>query len=281
MSLTQIDAKRMFGGWQKRFTHQSETTQCEMTFGIYLPPQVEQGQKVPVLYWLSGLTCNDENFTHKAGAQRLAAELGMAIVMPDTSPRGEGVPDDADGHWDFGLGAGFYVNATQAPWSTHYQMYDYVVNELPRLVEQHFSVTAVKSISGHSMGGHGALVIGLRNPHAYRSISAFAPISNPVNCAWGQKALGLYLGDDKDKWQQYDASALLSKATLCPPIKVNQGLADNFLAQELKPEALEDAAKQAGAEIDISYDKDYDHSYFYIASFIDEHLRFHAKAMAE
>ena len=281
MSLTQIDAKRMFGGWQKRFTHQSEITQCEMTFGIYLPPQVEQGQKVPVLYWLSGLTCNDENFTHKAGAQRLAAELGMAIVMPDTSPRGEGVPDDADGHWDFGLGAGFYVNATQSPWSTHYQMYDYVVNELPRLVEQHFAVTAVKSISGHSMGGHGALVIGLRNPHAYRSISAFAPISNPVNCPWGQKALGLYLGEDKDKWQQYDASILLSKATLCPPIKVNQGLADNFLAQELKPEALEDAAKQAGAEIDISYDKDYDHSYFYIASFIDEHLRFHAKAMAE
>ncbi|KZY95580.1 S-formylglutathione hydrolase, partial [Oleibacter sp. HI0075] len=235
--MEKVSENRCFDGRQLQFTHRSSVLNCEMRFGIYLPPQAEV-RNVPVLYWLSGLTCTDENFTHKAGAQRVAAELGMAIVMPDTSPRGEGVADDPDGAYDFGLGAGFYVNATEAPWSEHYKMYDYVVKELPELIEAEFPVTDKRAISGHSMGGHGAITLALNNPDRYTSISAFSPICNPMDCPWGEKALGNYLGADKAAWAKHDASYLVRHADKQLPLLVDQGLADNFLAEQLKPEAL-------------------------------------------
>lgn len=265
-----------FNGRQLQYSHTSAVLNCEMRFGIFLPPQAEK-KKVPVLYWLSGLTCTDENFTQKAGAQRIAAELGIALVMPDTSPRGEDVPDDENGAYDFGLGAGFYLNATQAPWSKHYRMYDYIVSELPELIEAEFSVNGMRSISGHSMGGHGAITIGLKNPDKYRSISAFSPISNPVNCPWGQKALGLYLGDDQEAWVAYDSSELLRRATEQLPLLVDQGLADNFLTEQLRPETLDDAATESGYRMTLRRQPGYDHSYFFISTFIEDHLRFHAQ----
>ncbi|WP_300426006.1 S-formylglutathione hydrolase [uncultured Thalassolituus sp.] len=265
-----------FNGRQLQYSHTSAVLNCEMRFGIFLPPQAEK-KKVPVLYWLSGLTCTDENFTQKAGAQRIAAELGIALVMPDTSPRGEDVPDDENGAYDFGLGAGFYLNATQAPWSKHYRMYDYIVSELPELIEAEFSVNGMRSISGHSMGGHGAITIGLKNPDKYRSISAFSPISNPVNCPWGQKALGLYLGDDQEAWAAYDSSELLRRATEQLPLLVDQGLADNFLTEQLRPETLDDAATESGYRMTLRRQPGYDHSYFFISTFIEDHLRFHAQ----
>ncbi|MDY7025815.1 MAG: S-formylglutathione hydrolase [Pseudomonadota bacterium] len=274
--MNKVSETRCFGGRQMQFEHQSSVLNCTMRFAIFLPPQA-QDHDVPVLYWLSGLTCTDENFSQKAGAQRIAAELGIALVMPDTSPRGEGVPDDPDGAYDFGIGAGFYVNATQAPWSKHYQMYDYVVSELPTLIEAQFPVDERRAISGHSMGGHGALVIGLRNAERYRSISAFSPICHPMTCPWGEKALSQYLGDDESTWQDYDASELLKHAENPLPIIVDQGLADNFLAEQLNPEALEQAAQSAGHSITLNRHADYDHSYFFIASFIESHLRFHAR----
>ena len=215
--MEKVSENRCFDGRQLQFTHRSEVLNCDMRFGIYLPPQAEV-RNVPVLYWLSGLTCTDENFTHKAGAQRVAAELGIAIVMPDTSPRGEGVPDDENEAYDFGLGAGFYVNATEAPWSEHYRMYDYVVNELPELIEAEFPVTEKRAISGHSMGGHGAITIGLNNPDRYTSISAFSPICHPMDCPWGEKALGNYLGPDKSAWKKHDASELLRTAETQLPL---------------------------------------------------------------
>ena len=276
MNVENISSNRSFGGWNKQYTHQSDVLNCQMRFAIYLPPQASTGKKVPVLYWLSGLTCTDENFMHKAGAQRVAAELGIAIVAPDTSPRGEDVPDDADGAYDFGLGAGFYVNATQEPWSKHYQMYDYVLEELPALIESVFPVSDQRAISGHSMGGHGALTIGLRNPERYTSISAFSPICNPVNCPWGQKALGNYLGDDRQAWLAYDASELMKESTAKLPILVDQGDSDDFLQEQLKPETLDAAAKNSGYPLELRLQEGYDHSYFFIASFIEEHLRFHA-----
>lgn len=211
----------------------------------------------------------------KAGAQRLAAELGIAIVAPDTSPRGDDVADDAG--YDLGKGAGFYVNATQAPWNRHYQMYDYVVNELPDLIEELFPVSDKRSISGHSMGGHGALVIGMRNPERYRSMSAFSPISNPIDCPWGQKAFTAYLGADKSTWQDYDTSVLMGKATKFVPAKVDQGGADDFLVEQLKPEVLQAAAKESGYPLQLDIHQGYDHSYYFIASFIEQHLRFHAE----
>ncbi|MAE34698.1 MAG: S-formylglutathione hydrolase [Oceanospirillaceae bacterium] len=271
-----VSENRCFDGRQLQFTHRSEVLNCDMRFGVYLPPQAEV-RNVPVLYWLSGLTCTDENFTHKAGAQRVAAELGIAIVMPDTSPRGEGVPDDENEAYDFGLGAGFYVNATEAPWSEHYRMYDYVVNELPELIEAEFPVTEKRAISGHSMGGHGAITIGLNNPDRYTSISAFSPICHPMDCPWGEKALGNYLGPDKSAWKKHDASELLRTAETQLPLLVDQGLADNFLEEQLKPEALETAAAESGYAMKLRRHEGYDHSYFFISSFIDEHLRFHAK----
>jgi len=278
MSLNNISSNKIFGGWNKQYTHASTSLNCEMRFAIYLPPQIAQGQKVPVLYWLSGLTCTDENFMHKAGAQRIAAELGMAIVAPDTSPRGEGVADDEG--YDFGQGAGFYVNATQAPWNRHYHMYDYVVNELPKLIEAHFPVTQQRAISGHSMGGHGALTIALKNPENFSSVSAFSPIVNPINCPWGQKAFAGYLGKDKKTWQEYDATVLMQKSEAKLnklPMLVDQGSEDNFLVEQLKPEALTEAASKVDYPLELRMQPGFDHSYFFIASFIEDHLRFHAK----
>ena len=281
MTIENLSSNKSFGGWQKQYSHTSHVLNCGMRFSIFLPPQATPDHKVPVLYWLSGLTCTDENFVQKAGAQRIAAELGIAIVMPDTSPRGENVADDPEGSYDLGLGAGFYVNATQAPWNTHYQMYDYVVKELPDLIEAHFPVNQLRSISGHSMGGHGALVIALRNPERYQSVSAFSPISNPVNCPWGIKAFNAYLGKDKASWEQYDASLLMAKATEFVPALVDQGMDDQFLDQQLMPEALQYSANSNDYPIEIRKHTGYDHSYFFITSFIEQHLVFHAKYLAE
>lgn len=275
MSLEKASANKSFGGWTKHYRHHSDVLNCDMRFAIYLPPQVTNEKRVPVLYWLSGLTCTDENFVHKAGAQRMAAELGIAIVAPDTSPRGDGVADD-DGY-DLGLGAGFYVNATQAPWDRHYQMYDYVLTELPKLVEENFPVSGKRSIMGHSMGGHGALVLALRNPERFQSVSAFSPIGNPVNCPWGRKAFTAYLGSDEHAWTNYDASLLMRKATAFVPALVDQGTADDFLKEQLKPETLETAAQASGYPLSMNYRDGYDHSYYFIASFIDDHLRFHSQ----
>lgn len=270
---------RCFGGRQLRCRHTSEALACEMNFSIFLPPEAEDG-KVPILYWLSGLTCTDENFVAKAGAQRYAAEHGIAIVTPDTSPRGEGVPDDSDGAWDFGLGAGFYVNATQVPWAANYRMYDYVVSELPTLIETQFSIDPSRvAISGHSMGGHGALTIALRNPGRFRSVSAFSPICSPLNCPWGEKALGNYLGEDRSTWEAHDSCALIARAEERLPMLVDQGDADDFLKEQLKPELLERAAAEAKFPLDLRMQKGYDHSYFFIASFIGEHIAFHASHM--
>jgi len=275
--MEQIDAHRCFDGQQLRFRHRADSLDCDMTFSIYLPPQADQ-RAVPALYWLSGLTCTDENFVIKAGAQRYAAEYGIALIAPDTSPRGEGVPDDPAGAYDLGLGAGFYLNATRQPWDKHYRMYDYVVEELPRLINDHFPVDNEKiAISGHSMGGHGALSIALKNPQRYRSVSAFAPICSPMRCPWGEKALGTYLGNDRDDWRQYDSCELIRQASHHLPILVDQGKADDFLDAQLQPHLLADTAQQAGYPLDIRYRPGYDHSYFFISSFIGDHLRFHAR----
>ena len=274
----QIATNSSFGGWHRRFRHRSAVLGCDMVFAIYLPPQAEAGP-VPVLYWLSGLTCTDENFMQKAGAQRLAAELGIAIVAPDTSPRGTGVPGDPDGAWDFGLGAGFYLNATEEPWRRHYRMYDYVVEELPALVEAHFPVSDARAISGHSMGGHGALVCALKNPGRYRAVSAFAPIANPSACPWGEKAFARYLGADRARWLEWDACALIAGTRERLPLLVDQGEADGFLAEQLRPEALRAACAAAGHPLNLRLQPGYDHSYYFIASFIDDHLRHHAAAL--
>ncbi|MRI33903.1 S-formylglutathione hydrolase [Endozoicomonas sp. OPT23] len=277
MTIELVSQNRSFGGWQKQYTHRSSVTGCNMRFAVYLPPQAET-EKVPVLYWLSGLTCTDENFMQKAAAQKIAAELGIAIVAPDTSPRGEGVPDDEEGAYDFGLGAGFYLNATEQPWAQHYQMYDYVVKELPQLIEQHFPVTDKKAISGHSMGGHGALTIALKNSDRYSSVSAFSPIVNPVNCPWGQKAFRHYLGNDRESWKQYDSCELMSvlkPADKKLPMLVDQGTLDNFLVEQLQTRSLEASAKEADYPLELRYQEGYDHSYYFISSFIEDHLRFH------
>jgi S-formylglutathione hydrolase len=272
----QIGANKCFGGQQQRFRHHSTVLGCDMTFSVYLPPQAEKSP-VPVVWWLSGLTCTDENFVTKAGAQRYAAELGLALVAPDTSPRGEGVPDDPEGAWDFGLGAGFYVNATEPPWRSHYRMYDYVVRELPDLVGAGFPVDLARAgISGHSMGGHGALIIALRNPGRFRSVTAFSPICSPSRCPWGEKALGNYLGPDRGTWREYDASLLLAASRERLPVLVDQGEADGFLAEQLRTELLSEASAEAGYPMTIRMQPGYDHSYFFIASFIGEHLDFHA-----
>jgi S-formylglutathione hydrolase len=274
MSIENLSSHKIFDGWHKQYSHVSETLNCTMRFAIFLPPQASTGAKVPVVYWLSGLTCTDENFMQKAGAQRLAAELGIAIVAPDTSPRGEGVADDEC--YDLGQGAGFYVNATQAPWNRHFQMYDYVVKELPDLIESLFPVSDKRAISGHSMGGHGALTIALRNTERYQSVSAFSPINNPVNCPWGQKAFAAYLGNDMSTWREYDASLLMREATQKVPALVDQGEADNFLAEQLKPEVLAAAARENNYPLELRSHEGYDHSYYFIATFIEDHLRFHA-----
>ena len=270
-----ISVNKSFGGWHKQYSHQSKSLNCTMRFAIYLPPQVSKGDNVPVLYWLSGLTCTDENFMQKAGAQRMAAELGIAIVAPDTSPRGDDVADDDN--YDLGKGAGFYVNATQAPWNRHYQMYDYVVSELPQIIESMFPVTEKRAISGHSMGGHGALTIAMLNPEKYCSMSAFSPICNPINAPWGKKAFSAYLGKDSATWHNHDASELMKQATQFVPAKVDQGGGDNFLVEQLMPESLEAAAKVNNYPLALNIHEGYDHSYYFISSFIEEHLRFHAQ----
>ena len=265
--------QRLHGGRQLRYQHGSESCRCDMVFSVYLPPAAEQG-RVPVLYWLSGLTCDDQNFSLKSGAQGYAAALGIAIIMPDTSPRGDSVPDDPEGGWDFGLGAGFYVNATQTPWAEHYRMYDYVTRELPELVEQNLPLDGdARSIAGHSMGGHGALVAGLRNPQRYRSISAFSPIVAPSSVPWGQKALTGYLGADTAAWQDYDASFLLRQAGTHPPILIDQGEADEFLQEQLQTWRF--SPDNDDASINVRMQPGYDHSYYFVASFIGEHLAFH------
>jgi S-formylglutathione hydrolase len=274
MSIENLSVNKCFGGWHKQYSHHSTVLNCTMRFAIYLPPQASNGEKVPVVYWLSGLTCTDENFMQKAGAMRIAAELGVAIVAPDTSPRGDDVADDEG--YDLGKGAGFYVNATQAPWNRHYHMYDYVVNELPKLIESTFPVNDKRAISGHSMGGHGALTIAMLNPTRYSSMSAFSPICNPVNCSWGQKAFTAYLGKNKDSWHNHDASELMRKAQHFVPAKVDQGGADNFLVDQLKPETLAASAHSNGYPLELNTHEGYDHSYYFISSFIEAHLRFHA-----
>ena len=279
MTMEQVAANRCFGGWQLRFKHASTVLDCDMHFSLYLPPQAAES-RVPLVYWLSGLTCNDQNFVQKAGAQRIAAELGLAVVAPDTSPRGEGVADDPDGAYDFGLGAGFYVNATQSPWSQHYRMYDYIVDELPALLAQHSQLDAERqSIMGHSMGGHGALTIALKNPGSYRSVSAFSPICAPMQCPWGQKALSRYLGDNKILWEAYDTCQLLAHARQQLPLLVEQGADDEFLDSQLKPELLKAACNQFGHPLELTIHPGYDHSYFFIATFIEKHLRHHADAL--
>ena len=272
-ALTLIQEQKCFGGRQVRYKHNSAVLNCDMQFSVFLPPQAAE-HKVPALYWLSGLTCSDENFSVKAGAQRVAAELGIALIIPDTSPRGDGVADDPA--YDLGQGAGFYVNATQAPWAQHYQMYDYILTELPTLLEAQLPLSDQRAISGHSMGGHGALVLALRNPQRFTSVSAFAPIANPLNCPWGQKAFTAYLGDDRTTWEDYDASLLLAQYRGDLPMLVDQGDADNFLSEQLKPQTLYTAGMQAKANLLLRMQPGYDHSYYFIASFIEEHLRFHA-----
>ncbi|NCP66171.1 MAG: S-formylglutathione hydrolase [Paraglaciecola sp.] len=277
--LAELSANKCFGGWQKRYSHRSNVLNCEMHFSVFIPPQKKADEKLPVLYWLSGLTCTDENFSTKAGAQRIAAELGIMLVMPDTSPRGEHVTDAADAAYDLGLGAGFYINATQTPWTDHYHMYDYIVDELPALISREFKIKDKVAIAGHSMGGHGALIIALSNMKRYCSVSAFAPIVNPMECQWGQKAFSHYLGGNKQDWLAYDSCALMRQQGqfLHIPMLVDQGLDDNFYVSQKLTKPLEEVAKSINYQADFRYHSGYDHSYYFISSFIEDHLRFHAR----
>ncbi|MCC5861375.1 MAG: S-formylglutathione hydrolase [Gammaproteobacteria bacterium] len=275
-----INEARCFGGWQRTYRHASTRCNSTMQFAVYLPPAADQA-RVPALYWLSGLTCTEENFSVKAGAQRYAAELGIALVIPDTSPRGLGLAGEDD-DWDFGSGAGFYLTATEAPWAGHYDMYGYVAEELPALVEATLPLLpGVRSISGHSMGGHGALTIGLKHPERYRSISAFAPICAPMRCAWGRKAFSRYLGKDHARWREYDASWLAEHRPCAHTLLIDQGTADPWLAEQLLPEELERACAASGQPLELRRQLDYEHGYFFVASFIGEHLRFHQAALSE
>lgn len=274
--MERIEHRAASGGWQDVYRHRSQVLGCEMTFAVYLPPQAAS-RRLPVLYWLSGLTCTEQNFITKAGAQRYAAEHGVILVAPDTSPRGDDVPD-ADGY-DLGKGAGFYLNATEQPWATHYRMYDYIVDELPALVEAHLPATAARGISGHSMGGHGALVIALRNPGRYRSVSAFSPIVAPTRVPWGQKAFAAYLGEDRAGWAAWDASELVATASERLPLLVDQGGGDEFLDTQLQPQWLQEACTAAGHPLQLRLQPGYDHSYYFIASFIGEHIAHHAQAL--
>jgi S-formylglutathione hydrolase len=268
-----------FGGWVEYYSHFSQACQSTMRFSVYLPPAAQK-RPVPVLYWLSGLTCSEENFMVKAGAQRIAAELGVMIVAPDTSPRGLNLPHETDS-WDFGLAAGFYVNATTAPWSKHYRMYDYAATELPTLVANQFRTTGKESISGHSMGGHGALVLALRQPQRFASVSAFAPIVAPCQVPWGKKAFTGYLGEDTSEWKAYDACALVaSDLSRRPELFIDQGLSDKFLEEQLRPQLLLDVAKANAHPVLYKAREGYDHSYYYIASFIEEHLLYHSQHLS-
>ncbi|CAH1664863.1 S-formylglutathione hydrolase [Chelatococcus asaccharovorans] len=280
MALTLVSSARSFGGEQRVYTHRSAETGTDMRFSAFVPPQAAAAGKVPVVWFLSGLTCTEENFTVKAGAQRVAAELGLMVIAPDTSPRGEGVPDDPDGAYDFGLGAGFYVDATVAPYARNYRMASYIGRELPEIVGAELPADMVRQgITGHSMGGHGALTLALKNPGRFKAVSAFAPIVSPTNCPWGEKALGGYLGPDKAAWRAYDACALIEDGARVADILVDQGTADGFLANQLKPELLEAACGTAGIPLTLRRQEGYDHSYYFIATFIADHLRWHAERL--
>ena len=277
--MKQIESIKESGGHLNRYTHESTSCQCEMTFSVFLPSQ-SINSKVPALYWLSGLTCTDDNARTKAGMQRYAEEQGIAIVFPDTSPRGKDVPDNVD-RYDLGQGAGFYINSIQPPWNKHYHMYDYVSQELPTLIEAELPILAnVKSISGHSMGGHGALICALKNPDGYRSVSAFSPICNPIRCDWGQRCFSTYLGEDKKLWKQYDATELVISGQTVNNILIDQGIADEFYeAGQLLPENFHTACQQAGLPLSLRMQEGYDHSYHFISSFVGEHITYHAAAL--
>ena len=275
--MERIEQHASFGGRQEVWKHVSSATGTPMTLGVYLPPAALKGEKCPVLYWLSGLTCTEQNFITKAGAQQFAAEHNLILVAPDTSPRGEGVANDDA--YDLGQGAGFYLNATQAPWAPHFRMEDYVVQELPALIEQHFPASAARGIFGHSMGGHGALTLALRHPGSYKSVSAFSPIVAPTQVPWGQKAFKAYLGSDEAAWRQHDAVALIASAEQRLPLLVDQGEADEFLSGQLRPELLQAACAQAGHPLTLRLQPGYDHSYYFIASFMGDHMAHHAQAL--
>ena len=268
-----------FGGMQQFYKHDSRETRGSMKFSVYQPPQAKAG-KVPVLYYLSGLTCTDETFPTKAHAQALAAELGLMLIAPDTSPREPRIPGDAD-KWDFGQGAGFYVDATQTPWAENYRMYSYITKELPAVVEANLpSMTGATGIFGHSMGGHGALTLALRNPSLYKSVSAFAPITAPMQCPWGQKAFSNYLGADQETWRQYDASELVAKKAFPTHILIDQGTADQFYKeQQLLPEKFSAAAAKSGQKLTLRMQEGYDHGYYFIQTFMADHLHHHAKVL--
>lgn len=274
-----IESIKESSGYLNRYIHYSDSCNCDMVFSVYLPKEAEH-QKVPALYWLSGLTCTDDNARTKAGMQRYAAEQGIALIFPDTSPRGDDVPDEVD-RYDLGKGAGFYVNAIQSPWDKNYQMYDYVSQELPELVEKNLPLLPnVKSISGHSMGGHGALICALKQPDAYQSVSAFAPICNPVECGWGKGCFNTYLGEDKSSWEAYDASALIYAGAKRNTILIDQGTDDEFFDEgQLLPENFQAACIKNGQPLTLRMQEGYDHSYHFISSFIGEHILFHAKAL--
>jgi S-formylglutathione hydrolase len=275
-----LSSHECFGGVMSFHSHDSAETRSPMRFSVYVPPAAKAGP-VPVLYYLAGLTCTEETFMIKAGAQRLASELGIMLVAPDTSPRVPRFPGD-DASWDFGLGAGFYVDACQSPWSGHYRMYSYVTRELPAVIAAHFPARPdAQSVFGHSMGGHGALVAALRNPGQYRSVSAFAPICAPTRCPWGEKAFSNYLGPDRRAWAEYDASELLRTRPHDRPILIDQGTADKFLVDQLHPEMLEEAARVSGQPLELRMQPGYDHGYYFISTFIADHLRFHALHLAK
>lgn len=281
MTFQIVSEQASFGGTQGVYSHTSQELDCDMRFAVFTPPGASDEPR-PVVFWLSGLTCTEENFTAKAGAQRVAAELGLVIVAPDTSPRGVNIPGEDDSY-DFGSGAGFYVDATEAPWSRHYRMYSYVTGELPALIFKHFPARADRQgIMGHSMGGHGALIIGLKHPETYASVSAFAPIVAPTQVPWGQKVLAGYLGADQSTWGDYDATALINAGKRHPgTILIDQGDADNFLDEQLRPELFVDACTSAGQAVNLRMQPGYYHSYFFVASFIEDHLRHHAAALVD
>jgi len=280
MAIEQISVNAAHGGLQGVYRHASSATGTDMTFSVFVPPHAP-GMRLPVVWYLSGLTCTHANVTEKGEYRRLCAELGLIFVAPDTSPRGEGVPDDPSGAYDFGLGAGFYVDATQEPFAANYRMLSYVTRELPRLIGEHFPADMSRqSIMGHSMGGHGALTLALRSPAAYRAVSAFAPIVAPSHVPWGQKALGGYLGDDRAAWRRHDAVALIEDGARVRDILVDQGDADHFLAEQLRPGLLEQACMAAGIPLELRLRKGYDHSYYFISTFMEDHLRWHAERLA-
>jgi S-formylglutathione hydrolase len=276
MNMEQISTNIAFGGTQGVYRHASTATATDMTFSVFVPPH-EPGAKLPVVWYLSGLTCTHANATEKGEFRAACAKLGLILVAPDTSPRGEGVADDADGAYDFGLGAGFYVDATQEPFAPHYRMWSYVTEELPALIAAHFPADIGRqSIMGHSMGGHGALTIGLNHPDRYKAVSAFSPIVAPSQVPWGQKALGGYLGEDRAAWRKHDAVALIEDGARVPDLLVDQGDADPFLAEQLRPELLQAACRAAGQALTLRMQPGYDHSYYFISTFMADHLRWHA-----